>query len=312
MDDGKETMILPPGFELELDELMPSIDADSFLLPDDLPMPPESPPPPILPNKPLAPPLPDNLPVPDEIEAGIEALFKGAPSFERPEFDLILAEEPDEEPDYAEAEPDYVEETGAFGAAQPLIPVFNRFETALVPTRRGETPPTDLALVPTWRRDKAEPTLSSADFAVAQEKYVVFSLTGTKYAVPMSHILEVCELEHFTPVPNVPEWVMGITNLRGDITSVVNIRALLNTEPDEWSEARSLLVTQTLEGDITVCLAVERVIGLATVPISEIQTVDSVIRDRLTPYVRGVHAGAGGLLSVLNLESLLRSLEIVN
>jgi len=308
MDDGKETMILPPGFELDLDELMPNIDADSFLLPDDLPMAPENPPTPTLLNKPLPPPLPDNLPVPDEIEAGIEALFEGAPSFERPEFDLILAEEPD----YAEEEPDYVEEAGAFGASQPLIPVFNRSETALIPTRRGETLPTDMALVPTWRRDKAEPTLSSADFAVAQEKYVVFSLTGTKYAVPMSHILEVCELEHFTPVPNVPEWVMGITNLRGDITSVVNIRALLNSESDEWSEARSLLVTQTLEGDITVCLAVERVIGLATVPISEIQTVDSVIRDRLTPYVRGVHAGDGGLLSVLNLESLLRSLEIVN
>jgi len=328
MDDGKETMILPPGFELDLDELMPNIDADSFLLPDDLPDPmtPENPPAPILPNNspapilpnnplasilpnnPLARTLPDNLPIPDEIEAGIEALFEGAPSFERPEFDLILAEDPD----YIETESDYVEEASAFGDAQSLTPVFNRSETALVPTRRAEAAPTDMALVPTWRMDKGEPTLSSADFAIAQEKYVVFSLAGTKYAVPMSHILEVCELEHFTPVPNVPEWVMGITNLRGDITSVVNIRALLSSESDEWSEARSLLVTQTLEGDITVCLAVERVIGLATVPISEIQTVDSVIRDRLTPYVRGVHAGDGGLLSVLNLESLLRSLEIVN
>jgi len=310
MDDGKETMILPPGFELDLDELMPNIDADSFLLPDDLPdpMPPKNPPAPIPPNNLPTPILPENLPVPDEIEAGIEALFEGKPSFDRPEFDLILAEEPD----YIEEESDYEEEASAFGAAQQLIPSFSRPDTALIPARRAEMSSTDLALVPTWRTEKAEPTLSSADFAVAQEKYVVFSLAGTKYAVPMSHILEVCELEHFTPVPNVPEWVMGITNLRGDITSVVNIRALLSSEPDEWSEARSLLVTQTLEGDITVCLAVERVIGLATVPISEIQTVDSVLRDRLTPYVRGVHAGAGDLLSVLNLESLLRSLEIVN
>src|SRR5262249_36237275 len=239
MDDGKEPLMIPPGFELDPDDLMPSIDADSFLppdnlsvptLPDNLPaptlldhlsalMPPDDLPTPTLPDDLSAPMPPDNLSVPDEIEAGIEALFEGAPSFERPDFNSILAVEPD----YIEAELDYPEEVSGFGAAQQLIPFFSRSETALVPAPRVETSARDLALVPTRR---AEP-LPSADFVVDQEKYVVFSLSGTKYAVPMSHILEVCELEHFTPVPNVPEWVMGITNLRGDIASIVNTRALL-------------------------------------------------------------------------------------
>jgi len=279
MDDGKETLMPPPAFDLDLDDLLPDVDADSFMLPDNLPVP-------ILPDNLLTPTLPDDLSTPNKIEAGVEALFESASTIERSEFGLSM-----------EAEPDSIEEAGAFGAPQQLAPFLSRPETALVPTQRVEM---------------AEPApLLSVDSA-DQEKHVVFSLAGSKYAVPMSHVLEVCELEHFTPVPNVPEWVMGITSLRGDIASIVNIRALLSSEPDEWSEARSLLVTQTLEGDITVCLAVERVIGLASVSISEIQTLNSMLRDRLTPYVRGIHAGDGELLSVLNLESLLRSLEIVN
>lgn len=286
MDDGNETLMPPPAFDLDLDDLPPDVDADSFMLPDNLPVP-------ILPDNLLTPTLPDDLSTPNKIEAGVEALFEGASTIERPEFDLIM----EAEPDSIEAEPDSIEAASAFGVPQQLVPFFSRPETALVPTQRMEI---------------AEPPLLSVDSAVDQEKHVVFSLAGSKYAVPMSHVLEVCELEHFTPVPNVPEWVMGITSLRGDIASIVNIRALLSSEPDEWSEARSLLVTQTLEGDITVCLAVERVIGLANVSVSGIQTLNSVIRDRLTPYVRGIHAGDGELLSVLNLESLLRSLEIVN
>ncbi len=148
--------------------------------------------------------------------------------------------------------------------------------------------------------------------ASGQEKHVVFTLAGTKYAVPMSQVLEVSELDGFTPVPNVPVWALGVTSLRGEIISVVDIRALLGSEAQAFAEARSLLVAQTFEGDITTGLVVERVAGIANISPAQIQIIETTAEDRLTYYVRGVYMHGNELLSVLNLESLLRSLEVAN
>lgn len=148
---------------------------------------------------------------------------------------------------------------------------------------------------------------------VEAEKHVVFALVGAKYAVPMDQVLEVCELEQFTPVINVPEWIMGITNLRGDIISVVDLRHFLTTSTDAATRRqplRNLVVVQTQQGDLTTCLAVESMLGMAQAPTAEIQKVERVLGDGLTPYTRGFFAQGDELLSMLNLESLLRSLEI--
>lgn len=146
------------------------------------------------------------------------------------------------------------------------------------------------------------------------EKHIVFSLSGTKFAVPMSHILEVSELTHYTPVPDISEWILGVTNLRGEIISVTDLRALMEPDPesDSIKDAKNLLISQTFEGDITTGLVVEDVLGVTNISASQIQYIDTVSDDRLTSYIRGVHPYTDGLLSVLNLEGLLRSLEIAN
>ncbi|MBI1761792.1 MAG: chemotaxis protein CheW [Acidobacteria bacterium] len=152
-----------------------------------------------------------------------------------------------------------------------------------------------------------------SETVVEAEKHVVFALAGAKYAVPMEQVLEVCDLEQFTPVINVPDWVLGIANLRGDIVSVVDLRHFLDSSTEALARRqplRNLVVVQTQRGDLTTCLAVESMLGLAQAPTAEIQTVERVFGDGLTPHTRGFLAQGDELLSMLNLESLLRALEI--
>jgi purine-binding chemotaxis protein CheW len=174
---------------------------------------------------------------------------------------------------------------------------------ALVPQRRQEAPPLNTEVAPV--------TAAPLD----REKHVVFSVAGAKYAVPMKQVLEVRDLEHCTPVMNVPAWVLGITNLRGDIVSVIDLQKLVETggsgtELPATEPAQNLIVVQTRKGELTTCLAVERVHGMVQAAPSEIQAIDRIFGDGLTPHTRGLVAQSEELLSVLNLESLLRSLEI--
>jgi len=195
------------------------------------------------------------------------------------------------------------------------VPVFDELADSLAEAiKNGESQ--EMALIPVERvaaEATGSPKMALAPASLfSQERYLVFTLAGARYAVPMSQVLEVAKLGNFTPVPNLPDWILGITSLRGDIVSIVDLRALLNLEPEDHADNHNLLVTQTFEGDITACLVVEQVAGIAHVSASQIQTIDTVSDDRLSLYVRGVQVHDGGLLSVLNLEGLLQSLDIAH
>jgi purine-binding chemotaxis protein CheW len=57
---------------------------------------------------------------------------------------------------------------------------------------------------------------------------VVFELAKESYAIETLYVSEVVRLADFTPVPGTPEFLVGVTNLRGAILAVVDLRRFLN------------------------------------------------------------------------------------
>ncbi len=149
-----------------------------------------------------------------------------------------------------------------------------------------------------------------ATIEAEQEKHLIFALGELRYAVPLDHIIEIAELEQHTPVPNVPDWILGITNLRGDILSLVDINALFGESTGEVPRGSSLLVAQTNAGDLTTCLVVDRVYGVVNVTPDQVQKLDQVANHMMAQHTRGYVHHAGDLLSLLDLEGLLRALEL--
>ena len=103
---------------------------------------------------------------------------------------------------------------------------------------------------------------------------------------------------------------MGITNLRGDILSLVDLNALHGEPVEEIPRGSSLLVVQTNAGDLTTCLVVDRVYDVLNVTASQVQKLDQVTNNPLSAHTRGYFSQAGHLLSLLDLEGLLRDLEL--
>jgi hypothetical protein len=68
-------------------------------------------------------------------------------------------------------------------------------------------------------------------------KHVVFKLGESRYAVPISNVIEIQRVPNVTSIPNVPDWVEGVCNLRGEIISVLDLRSFLSME-GQTSEPR--------------------------------------------------------------------------
>lgn len=143
-----------------------------------------------------------------------------------------------------------------------------------------------------------------------QGKYIVFTLAEGKYAVPINQVMEVGEPQRVTPVPNVPNWVLGITNLRGDIISVVDCGAFLNLHEKIALEVSSMCVVRNQRRDLATSLMVDRIEGMMNLSEDHIVFPEGIFESRMVPYLQGIYEFEGHFLTVLNLEGLLSAMEL--
>jgi purine-binding chemotaxis protein CheW len=142
------------------------------------------------------------------------------------------------------------------------------------------------------------------------ERYLLFTLAGTRYAVSVPHVLEIDRIPPITPVPNVPTWVLGVINLRGDILSVIDFRTFLGIEEARQEEGSRMLMIKTARDEITTSLIVDQVKGFVRLPKTSLQTPTTPLQDKAAPYISGVCEHDEQALAVFDLERFLLSPEI--
>ena len=151
--------------------------------------------------------------------------------------------------------------------------------------------------------------LLSAREAAQGDRYVLLTIASAHYAVLEAFVTELERIPKITLVPRVPVWVRGVTNLRGDVLSVVDMRTFLGLEPTSSQSAR-MLVVRLLTEEFSTGLLVDSVDRIVAVPADAITPPESSLEGPLAPYLRGMCVIEEQLVAVLDLDQLLRSSEI--
>jgi purine-binding chemotaxis protein CheW len=154
------------------------------------------------------------------------------------------------------------------------------------------------------------PSALQAQARSAEEQLIVFSVGGVDYGVAIGNIREVDRLPQVTPIPNVPPWMIGVANVRGDIVSMVDLRAFLGMESYGRQPTQRMLVARDRKEEITAGLIVDHVRGIRYVAAERVNPAASPIEDRVAPYLRGFTEQDGRLLVLLDLNRLLLSPEM--
>lgn len=139
-------------------------------------------------------------------------------------------------------------------------------------------------------------------------QHLLFSLAGTRYALRLDHLVELGLPPATTAVPNVPGWVRGVANLRGDVLAVVDLAAFFGLEPAGEAAAARLLVVRAGGDDVTAGLLVDGVHGLVGLDAPRPPT--AAVADRVAPFLTGVSEHADRLVAVLDLERFFASPEV--
>jgi chemotaxis signal transduction protein len=135
------------------------------------------------------------------------------------------------------------------------------------------------------------------------QRLIVFSLAGSKYAAPVANVVEVGKPLPTTPVPNVPAWVLGLANLRGEVLSVVDLASYLGLPPS--AAPGRLMVVRTGAEPLTSGLVVGEVTGMLAVAGAHLTSPTAPVDERISPYLAGVYDTGQGVVSVLDFDRLL-------
>lgn len=142
--------------------------------------------------------------------------------------------------------------------------------------------------------------------ASLQDQFVLFALEKTFFALPLSSTLEIGRLPEITPLPNLPNWVLGISNIRGEIISFINLKAYLGIPSSGTHTERRFLIIHNQE--MKVGIIIDRVMSI--LPFNQIDTdlQKSPYREGdIAKYILGVAVSGKSLTNILAVDKLLSS-----
>jgi purine-binding chemotaxis protein CheW len=90
-------------------------------------------------------------------------------------------------------------------------------------------------------------------------RHICFTLAGKPLAIPLSLVAEVGELETVRPLPFLPEWVEGVTNIRGEIVSVTNLAVFFHLQVTGQRKGQTVVIIHD-EG-VKTAIIVDKITG---------------------------------------------------
>ena len=143
--------------------------------------------------------------------------------------------------------------------------------------------------------------------AAKEGKYLTFKLAGEEYGISILKIKEIIGMMPITSVPQTPEFVKGVINLRGRVIPVVDLRLRLGMEPHNYTERTCIIVVELAgqTGTILVGIAVDTVLQVLNVKSEEIEESPRFGTGLDTNYILGMAKMEGSVKILLDLDRVL-------
>jgi len=150
-------------------------------------------------------------------------------------------------------------------------------------------------------------TLISEEKAQNEQQVVSFQLGHEEFGVDILLVQEINRMLNITRLPQSPDFVEGVINLRGRVIPVINLRKRFRLA-DKESDKNTRIVVVNVENNI-IGLVVDSVSEVLRLPSDTIEPAPPMVSGAGSEYIKGVGKRGKTLLILLDLNRLLSSQE---
>ncbi len=151
------------------------------------------------------------------------------------------------------------------------------------------------------------PAPKERDNAVATE-FISFAIGDEQYGVDIMAVREIKGWSSVTQLPNQPDYMRGVLNLRGVMVPIVDLRCRFGQGLTEATPMHVVIVVQI--GIKTVGLLADRVLDIVAVDASQIQPVPQVSRSMRADFLSGLVTIDTTMIALIDLDHLLSEREV--
>jgi purine-binding chemotaxis protein CheW len=147
----------------------------------------------------------------------------------------------------------------------------------------------------------------SGGIGTDENQYLTFMLAGEEYGVDILRVQEIKGWDTVTKIPNTPEYVKGVINLRGTIVPIIDMRQRFELEIKEYGPTTVVIVLKVMSRDV------ERTMGVVVDAVSDVYNLtDEDIKPAPdfgakidTEYVKGLATVNEKMVILLDIDKLI-------
>ncbi len=140
------------------------------------------------------------------------------------------------------------------------------------------------------------------------DQYLTFILGGEEYGVDIMRVQEIRGWESATSIPNTPDFILGVINLRGAVVPIIDLRSRFGLESAEFSRTTVVIVVK-IEDE-----AGDRIMGMVVDAVSEVYNVsEDMLREAPdlggainTDFVKGLATVDEKMIILLDVDLLIK------
>ena len=150
--------------------------------------------------------------------------------------------------------------------------------------------------------------------AKREGKYLTFSLADEEYGIGILRIKESIGMMPITSVPQTPEFVKGVINLRGKVIPVMDLRLRFGMEELEYTERTCIIVVEIegQAGKVMIGIVVDSVSEVLNIKGEDIEDTPAFGTKLNTDYILGMAKMEGGVKILLDIDRVLSSEEVAS
>ena len=140
-------------------------------------------------------------------------------------------------------------------------------------------------------------------------KFLTFHVAGEDYGIEIRYVTEIIGIQKITDVPDMPDFVRGVINLRGKVIPVMDVRTRFHLPPRDYDDRTCIIVVNINE--MAVGLVVDKVNEVADIPESQIEPAPRSGRGGGSRYIKGMGKIGNEVKILLDVSRLLGEEHLV-
>lgn len=141
-----------------------------------------------------------------------------------------------------------------------------------------------------------------------KDKFLTFYVGKEEYGIDVGYVTEIINIQTISLVPDMPNFIKGIINLRGKIIPVMDIRIRFRLEPQEYNDRTCIIIANI--SNILVGLIVDEVKEVANIPENQIEPPPITPNRVGSRFIKGIGKLGEVVIILLDLDKLLYDDEL--